>query len=71
MWSPVSASRITIAALGHASAAASNRSSGPVPTTLATSSRTKTSGAMSTQSPWAAQAASSIITVSVMRFLSQ
>ena len=52
-----------IAVLGHASAAASNSSSGPVPITFATSSSSNTSGARSTQSPCAAHALSSISTV--------
>ena len=47
----------TIATDGHASAAASSRSSGPAPMTSATSPvSAKTVGATSTQSPWAAQA---------------
>lgn len=51
--SPVSLSTIAIATAGQASAASRSRSSGPAPITSATSSRRKTWGAMSTQSPWA------------------
>ena len=42
-----------IATAGQASAASRISSSGPVPITTAVSSRRKTSGAISTQSPWA------------------
>ena len=53
--SPVSASVTVIASEGHALAASRMSSSGPSPITIAVSSRPKTSGAMSTQSPWALQ----------------
>ena len=46
------------------------RSSGPVPTTTATSSMAKISGAIASQSPWAAQAPASMVAMRVMVVLS-
>ena len=51
--SPVSESVTVMATEGQALAASRISSSGPSPITIAMSSSSKTSGAMSTQSPWA------------------
>src|SRR6185312_1415617 len=55
-----------IAVLGHAAAASISRSGGALPITTATSSTRNTSGATCSQSPWAAQAASSISILSAI-----